>query len=605
MRLFTEYRRDILIYWLILAMLLSGLAVGYERHLLEHMRLLDLMAAVLVFHSLFYFFFIRRHLRELQRHQEEIKKLYEVVTYEISSITASTENPRVLMEKTLDLVLKSLKGDACSIMRLDENEGVLRFEAGRGHHYLPHSLEFKLGEGVAGWVAQEGISRAIADVSKESHFVSAMKTEEIKALLCAPLKSGDLILGVVNVSRRSPHPFSAAEENLLNVIASRAALAMQNTDILKNFEDEKRMLDKILNTASDAIICLDGAKRVLFMNHKGEEITGWSTSDVVGRSFCREVVQVRDSRGHLVCNFDCPLDRACQSPQRAAMSEAILMTKKGQQVWIEHQYSALVNASGRLQFGVLTIRDISGRKRAERLRLQLTSNIVHELKTPLTYIGGYVDLLLMKRMGNLSAEQVKSLEIVKDSVHRLLVLIENLLEVARMEEGRFYLHFGSVSPVDVVRKSSGLARSEAVRKNIELTTVIQNEVPSEIYADAKRLEEVMMNLLSNALKYTQSGGMVEVGVGVDEDYVRFYVRDTGIGISPEDLGNIFSRYAQLNLPEVERPADGAGLGLNIVKRIIEAHGGHISVESELGKGSVFHVRIPKREMKDGKVETEV
>jgi PAS domain S-box-containing protein len=588
-----QHRRDILIYWLLVVLILFVLFFFKAFRVFESMKIFELVIIVLFLHTFFYITFIRRHVHALEKRQAELHNLFEVVGFEISAITMTTQQTGELMKKTLELVFKALKADACSIMLVDEAEGALTSVAGRGPHLFPDGFRMKVGEGIAGWVAKEGRGISVPDVLKEPLFIPSRYDFGIRSLVCVPLKIGDRVFGVINVSRFRNIPFSDEEEKLLNVIASRAALALQNTDILGRFEEEKKMLDKILNTASDAIICLDGSKKVLFMNHKGEALTGWKINEVVGRSFCREAVQWRDMRGHMVCNFDCPLERACKSGEKTAVSEGILITKNGSQLWVEHQYSALTDEEGRLTFAVLIVRDISNRKNAERLRLQLTSNIVHELKTPLTYIRGYVDLLLMGRMGKLADEQQKSLEVVRDSVFRILSLIDNLLEVARIEEGKFYLSFKPIAFDQLIVKAVNLAKAEAVRKNIDLQAKLPDSFP-EVYADGKRLEEVLMNLLSNALKYTNAGGKVEVGLEILHDMIHFYVADTGVGIAPENMGNIFSRFAQLDQPGGERPGEGAGLGLNIVKRVVEAHGGQLEVESELGKGTTFHVKIPKR-----------
>lgn len=374
---------------------------------------------------------------------------------------------------------------------------------------------------------------------------------------------------------------------------SQVTLKLKQLELQSFYEKEKEMLDRIINAASDTLLCLDHDKKVLFMNKKGEEMTGWKVEEVIGKAFCREVIRVRDSKGHLICHSDCPLEKACTLASREAVCEGMLLTKNGAQAWAELRYSALVDSKGHLSFGILTLRDISQFKKAEHMRLQLTSNIVHELRTPLTYIRGYVDLLLMRKVGGLSEDQEKSLRVIRESVFKLIALIDNLLEVARIEEGKFYLRFGSVRLNHLIQKVVDLAKVEADRKNIVLIWEAQDSFP-EIYADGKRLEEVLMNLLSNGLKYTHPGGRIEIALGEEDETVSILVADTGIGIAAEYVKGIFERFARLDDVDGNKPGEGAGLGLNIVKRVVEAHGGKVWVESEMGKGSTFYVQIPKR-----------
>ncbi|MDP3981796.1 MAG: ATP-binding protein [Chlamydiota bacterium] len=537
-----------------------------------------------------------RYIEEIEKKTDEVSRLYEIIAYEMSAITSTDIRIQDMMHETIDIIFKALHADACSIMIIDEKNKELYTVAGKDAslHQSNHHIKLPIGQGIAGWVALKGERLNIPDVEEESrYFRNPNLHQDIRSLLCEPLKFGTKILGVINVSRKTVMPFSEAESEILSIIASRAALAIENKSIVAQLEDEKVMLNRILNTAGEAILCLDSDKKVEFINEKGISLLEWSSDEIVGKKFCKDIASVRNQRGKLICSNDCVLEKACVSDDKTAKVEAMIQTKSGKQIWTELHYSAITDSESNLSYGVLSIRDISQRKIAERLRVQLTSNIVHELRTPLTYMRGYVDLLLMGRMGPLNGEQTNSIGIVRDSIFRLMSLIDNLLEVARMEEGRFYLNFSPVSLQSLLFKIVNLARAEGSRKNIEIALANAEKIPM-IYADEKRLSEVFINLLSNALKFTSSGGKIEVLCSDEEETVLIRVKDTGVGISSDYQQKIFSRFSQIGQNDIGKPGEGAGLGLNIVKRITEAHGGEVWVESDEGKGSSFFIKLPKR-----------
>ena len=241
--------------------------------------------------------------------------------------------------------------------------------------------------------------------------------------------------------------------------------------------------------------------------------------------------------------------------------------------------------------GVVTVlRDITKEVEADRTKSEFVSNVSHELRTPMTAIKGYTDLLYTRAVGPINGEQERFLAIIKNNADRLTALINDLLDISRVDTGRVRfvpqpLHIGDVI-ADVVKALAGQAQA----KRQELRYEVVAGLP-ELMGDRDRLNQVLTNLVSNASRYTPEGGEIEVLAYPVEGAVRVDVRDTGIGISPEDLGRIFERFYRADHPLVQE-AGGSGLGLSIAKMFVEMHGGRLWVESELGKGSAFTLVLP-------------
>jgi signal transduction histidine kinase len=228
-------------------------------------------------------------------------------------------------------------------------------------------------------------------------------------------------------------------------------------------------------------------------------------------------------------------------------------------------------------------------REVDRMKDQFVSSVSHELRTPLTSIVGYIELLLdEEEFDNLDDEQRKFLEIIDRNCHRLTRLVDDILFIARVDAGRLSLE---LQPVDLAKLASMAvesARPFAGRKNQTLRLEAQPDLPA-LQADPTRMNQLIDNLISNAIKYTPEGGTATVVVARSDGAIHVEVRDTGVGIPPDELENLFVRFFRASTSGV---AQGTGLGLSIVKSIVEAHRGTIDVQSELGEGTTFLVDLP-------------
>jgi signal transduction histidine kinase/CheY-like chemotaxis protein len=233
-------------------------------------------------------------------------------------------------------------------------------------------------------------------------------------------------------------------------------------------------------------------------------------------------------------------------------------------------------------------------ERANRAKDEFLANMSHELRTPLNSILGLSESLLEQRRGALNDHQQKSLQTIGASGQHLLDLINDILDLSKIEAGMFGIDPQSISLGDLCRACLAFVKAQAARKSITLKQSMDPSV-SEIQADPRRLKQILVNLLTNAVKFTPEGGQVSLDVRVqpDQERIQFWVIDTGIGIAPQDLQRLFQPFVQVE-SSLNRQYEGTGLGLALVQKLTDLHGGSVSVESEVGKGSRFTISLPWR-----------
>ncbi|MBI4231825.1 hypothetical protein HY605_01220 [Candidatus Peregrinibacteria bacterium] len=262
--------------------------------------------------------------------------------------------------------------------------------------------------------------------------------------------------------------------------------------------------------------------------------------------------------------------------------------------------SLLRDAAGVAIGIIIVLRDMTASKELERLRRidqlksEFVANVSHELKTPLTSIKAYTEAL----MDMITDDGQKSfLKVIEEESDRLLFLISDLLNVSRIQAGKLKLGFELVEPKSIIEEILHISKVKTDKHTITINYA--DDLPETMLMDKERMKEVMINLMSNAIKYSPDGGEIKVNMGVFEKNLKVDVSDQGMGMAPEHLNKIFDQFYRVDT-SLTYEISGTGLGLSIVKGIIEGHGGIIKVESEVGKGSTFTVLLPIRtELKRG------
>jgi signal transduction histidine kinase len=216
----------------------------------------------------------------------------------------------------------------------------------------------------------------------------------------------------------------------------------------------------------------------------------------------------------------------------------------------------------------------------------------HELRTPLNAIIGFSEVLMERMFGEVNEKQADYLKDIHESGRHLLSLINDILDLSKIEAGRMDLDLASFDLPTAISNALTLVRERAQRHGLELRLEVDARI-GEFRADERKVKQILLNLLSNAVKFTPQGGRVDVSAKLDTDKVEIAVRDTGVGIAAEDQAAVFEEFKQVGR-DYTRKAEGTGLGLALTKRFVELHGGAISLHSEIGKGSTFSFTLPVR-----------
>jgi len=256
--------------------------------------------------------------------------------------------------------------------------------------------------------------------------------------------------------------------------------------------------------------------------------------------------------------------------------------------WLRVNAAGISNSAGEREGTILVFHDLTRLKQLERTREEFVANVSHELRTPLSLIKGYVETLLDGARNNPEVAE-RFLKIIERNANRLDLLIQDLLTISALESGRLKLNLQPVELHALAEKVLGDLHAKAENKNVRII----NELPElTASADANRLDQVLANLVDNAIKYGRANGTVTVGgIKLDDGRLQIFVRDDGPGIPPEALDRVFERFYRVDKAR-SRDQGGTGLGLSIVKHIVQAHGGEVRVESEPGKGATFFFTLP-------------
>ncbi|MDX2096228.1 MAG: PAS domain S-box protein, partial [Leptolyngbyaceae cyanobacterium bins.59] len=381
-----------------------------------------------------------------------------------------------------------------------------------------------------------------------------------------------------------------------------------NNDITSNkqVEEVRSRLAAIIESSDDAIISttLDG--RIDSWNRGAEKLYGYAAREILGQPSTRLLPTDR-------LHEDASIIERLQRGDRMEPYETVRQHKKGQLIDVSLSVSPIKDADGQI-IGISKIaRDITRRKQAEaqlqlsnerislanaelarasRLKDEFLAGMSHELRTPLNAILGLSEALLEETFGEISEEQREYLVTIEQSGKHLLELINDILDLSKVESGKMELEMRPVDVRELCHSSLNFIKQHAHQKGIKVSCRVDEEL-TDAELDERRIRQILVNLLSNAIKFTPEGGNVQLQVRGDafRETLEFSITDTGIGIAPENISKLFQPFVQLD-SALSRRYSGTGLGLALVRRIAELQGGSVTVESQEGKGSRFTVTLP-------------
>lgn len=377
---------------------------------------------------------------------------------------------------------------------------------------------------------------------------------------------------------------------ILQSFADQAAIAVHNAQLYEQVNRERQRLDAFLKHSADGMMILDANLRILRFNRALERMTGWMEEKALGRFEDEVIVWNRIEHGDLKqALLDGWPHRATGGANPETLYvEGDIARFDGLTLSIAITYAPLYTVDGQLASIIANVRDITNFRRAQEMQNVFVSSVSHELKTPVALIKGYAGTLRREDAAWDPSIIRDGLAVIEDEADRLTELIENLLAASKLQAERMSLSLSDVRLDALAARVVERFQTQSGKHQFKLT--FPEDFPV-IQGDEVSLRRVLDNLLSNALKYSPKGGTVEVGGEFDEKSVTVFVRDEGVGISENDQEHIFDRFYRVD-DALSRKTQGTGLGLYLVKGIIEAHNGTIGVNSKPGTGSTFWFTLP-------------
>ncbi|HKB49495.1 MAG TPA: ATP-binding protein, partial [Ktedonobacterales bacterium] len=386
------------------------------------------------------------------------------------------------------------------------------------------------------------------------------------------------VLGQKDFSARRPLTDPRLRQALVGELVAVARLYQE----VLRLRQENRQLNSVLHFSGDGIITVDAALRITGFNPAMEAMTAWHAHEAMGR-FYHDVLLPRDPQGNPLGYHRDPIVQAIETGKQVIDRDLVLLARDGQRVDVAVTASAIRSPTGQPISCVVNVRDITRSREAEDLRNTFVSVVSHELQTPIAIIKGYASTLA-REDAHWDTDTLRvRLTAIEEESDRLNHLLGNLLYASRIHAGGLTMERTELDLVELtrsaVRRFAGRSPDRAISVRFPTTFPL-------VLADRERIEEVLFNLLDNALKYSAKGSRIRVRGHVTTDEVIVSVRDDGQGIPLREQDRIFERFQRVDNSAARR-TQGAGLGLYICRAIVEAHGGRIWVASELGRGSSF------------------
>lgn len=485
--------------------------------------------------------------------------------YFISRTLNSTLEVAAVLHHMLDLALDIFEADAGSIMLV--RDGYLTIEASQGlDDSIVTSTRQKVGTGIAGWVAETGQPLHLDGKVDDPRFTETIeRRDNICSSLCVPITRLNHPIGVVMIRRSGQNPFAKNDLPFLETVSDLAAVALQNAHL---FESERQQ------------------RHLLQLEHQKLQATLASMADgvLVTRKDGKMVTANRVAR-ELLAPLTGPDPTHLWDQHRYLFEdgEAVLTSGRRQIAVV----STPLTVDGKIEGSVLVLRDETAKRELERMKSEFLSMVSHELKTPITTISAFLELLLSREFP--TPRRHHFLTICQDECQRLHTLIDQLLHLTRLEAGGFTLQTEPCQLSPLIRDVL-----PAYRETSTLHEYIFHEPLSDPFLnlDAMLMTQAITNLISNATKYSPQGGRIDIGLELTSKDVILWVQDQGVGIDAEKIPFIFEKFYRVD-NSLTRETGGTGLGLANVKYIAEAHGGRVWVQSELHKGSRFYLGLPR------------
>jgi PAS domain S-box-containing protein len=456
-------------------------------------------------------------------------------------------------------------------------------------------INLEPGEDIPGTVWKSNAPLWVGKGSRsDSALLSKVASLGLNTVFALPVRSDELVLGVIAFISKDAAELSSTQLQMLNAIGSQFGQFIERQQAEERLRDREMLFQNLVTNIREIFwisSARPGDNKVLYVSPAFEEVWGTPVSEVYKRA---------NSYLDAVVPEDIPRvkQHVLKDMYSGSAIEFRIKRPDGTIRWVWGRWSAVMGVDGKPDRLVGIVHDISERKEMERRVSEFYSTVSHELRTPLTSIRASLGLLEGGLAGALSAKATKLVDIARSECDRLIRLINDILDIRKIEAGKLELRISHVSVKKIVDLTIQGTAGMALECGVKLVSMVTTE--REIRADQDRLIQVLTNLVSNALKFSPRDADVTVQVEDEGSFCRFSVTDKGPGIPEDQLSKLFGLFQQLDSTD-SRPKGGTGLGLAISKAIVEQHGGVVGVDTQPGRGSTFYFDVPTTSVRLRKV----
>jgi len=512
----------------------------------------------------------------------ESQRRAEVMTALSSSANAITGslNLEEVVQRILDQSSQALRVEVVSLALIDHQSNELVFRAStEKHRQNVVGIRLKMGQGVAGWVAREGISAVVPDTSQDDRFydhIDNVTGFQTRAIACAPIRWRGQVIGILEALNPVDNVFEPDAILVLSGIGGLAGTAIRHAQLFEDLQAAHQRYHELFESNIDAILITNWQGIVNEANRQAAMLTGYNENELRTLTL--------DQLG--VVNFDLVGANYSVLSTGETISYETQITATGRKTIPVHVYARKVHIEG-IPYLQWILHDITERKNMETMRNDLISMIYHDLRSPLANVVSSLDVL--ETLLPLDDEKaLKSLlNIAIRSTERIQRLTNSLLDMQRLEVGQAVTNPHIVCPLSLIHETIEAVKSTAETKKQTISIHTPDQIPP-IWADEDMIRRVLINLFENAIKYTPQGSFISVGVEQRGEWVETWVKDNGPGIPASEHERVFEKFTRLQ----QGATRGFGLGLAYCRLAIKAHGGNIWVESADHSGACFKFTLP-------------
>lgn len=401
------------------------------------------------------------------------------------------------------------------------------------------------------------------------------------------------------IQLKSKDEFGIIAESF-NKMANTISYSIRNTEKeikerTREIAEEKNKIDSILKSIGDGVFVVDTEKRITMFNKEAEKITGFKTEEVLGKK-TEDILKFKNPSHNDNRKKACFIEEAMTTGKiQKRFAATLLMNKNKKLVPVSKSASPLINQEGQTVGAVVVFRDITHEYEIDRAKTEFVSLASHQLRTPLSSINWYTELLLAGDVGKITPSQKEYLNEIYQGNKRMIQLVNSLLGISRMEMESFVIEPIKIDIIGIAEEAIKELTPKVEEKKLTVKRIYSSEIPL-VKTDPKLMRIIFQNLLSNAVKYGKVESTIEISIAKDLKNLRIKIKDEGLGIPKEQQKNIFSKFFRAD-NAYHSETEGTGLGLYLVKQIVESAEGKIKFQSEENKGTVFFVSLPLSGMK--------